>query len=152
MHPIGRRPRGDGGAAAVEFALVSVLLLMLVFGIIGFGIALYRQQAASHGAREGARLAAVGIGTGNPTMDSCTEFENEVKSRAEGATITDVTLEVTDPAGGSLGAGDLVTVEVTHTVDLSIVGALVPGIPSTLTLTQTGKARVEVVGSVTSCA
>ena len=146
-----RRASGDDGAAAVEFALVSVLLLLLLFGIIGFGLALYRQQAASHAAREGARLAAVGIGTGRP-LTTCTAFADEVESRGEGAVVTEVTLDVTEASGNaSLGIGDTVTVSVTHTVDLSIVGALLPGIPSTVTLTQTGKSRVEVLGSVTSC-
>jgi Flp pilus assembly protein TadG len=142
---------GDSGAAAVEFALVSVLLLLLLFGVISFGIALFRQQAASHAAREGARLASVGIGTGRP-ITTCAAFSNEVKSRGEGANITTVTLGVTEASGNAtLGVGDLVTVSVTHTMDMSLVGSLIPGIPQTITLTQSGKARVEVLGSVSTC-
>lgn len=150
--PAGRLgSRRDDGAAAVEFALVSVLLLLLLFGIIGFGFALFRQQAASHAAREGARLAAVGVGTGR-SVTTCAEFTDEVSDRAEGATVTSVTLAVSEASGNSaLGTGDVVTVSVTHTVDLSLLGALVPGIPASLELTQTGKARVEVLGSVTEC-
>lgn len=152
VRPTGRRLHGDRGAAAVEFALVSVLLLLLLFGIIGFGLALYRQQAASHAAREGARLAAVGVGAGRP-LATCAAFAGEVESRGEGAVVSGVSLEVTEASGNAtLGIGDVVTVSVTHTIDLSIVGALMPGIPSTITLTQTGKSRVEVLGSVTSCA
>ncbi len=146
-----RRPAGDAGAAAVEFALVSILLLLLLFGVISFGIALFRQQAASHAAREGARLASVGIGTGRP-ITTCTAFSDEVKSRGEGANIATVTLGVTEASGNAtLGVGDLVTVSVTHTIDMSLVGSLIPGIPQTITLTQSGKARVEVLGSVASC-
>ena len=54
-----RRERGERGAAAVEFALVVPLLLMLVFGIIQYGYILSFRQALSQGAAEGARAAAV---------------------------------------------------------------------------------------------
>src|SRR5215472_18044642 len=57
----GRRVRGgDRGAAAVEFALLLPLLLLLVFGIIDFGRAINAQITLTQAAREGARLAALG--------------------------------------------------------------------------------------------
>lgn len=60
---IGRRQRierrSDRGAAALEFALVSVPLLYLVFGIIIFGIMLGFRQNVSQSAAEGARAAAI---------------------------------------------------------------------------------------------
>jgi Flp pilus assembly protein TadG len=55
----GRRRRGEQGAAAVEFALVAPLLLLLVFGVISYGFMLSFRQALSQGAAEGARAAAV---------------------------------------------------------------------------------------------
>lgn len=58
-----RRPLGAGkrdrGAAAVEFALMLPLLLLLVFGIIDFGRALNAQVTLTQAAREGARLVAL---------------------------------------------------------------------------------------------
>ncbi len=54
-----RRSRGQEGAAAVEFALVAPLLLLLVFGVISYGYMLSFRQALSQGAAEGARAAAV---------------------------------------------------------------------------------------------
>jgi Flp pilus assembly protein TadG len=53
------RRRDERGAAAVEFALVAPLLIMLVMGIISFGYMLSFRQALSQGAAEGARAAAV---------------------------------------------------------------------------------------------
>jgi Flp pilus assembly protein TadG len=49
----------DRGAAAVEAALVLPLLLMLIFGIIEFGLLLTAQINVSQAAREAARAATV---------------------------------------------------------------------------------------------
>ncbi len=62
MLAVGRsafRPRSEQGAAAVEFALVAPLLLVLVFGVVSYGYMLSFRQALSQGAAEGARAAAV---------------------------------------------------------------------------------------------
>ena len=49
-----RRP-GERGAAAVEFALVVPLLLMLVFGIVDFGYMVNRVSLVNNAARDAAR-------------------------------------------------------------------------------------------------
>jgi len=54
------RAGADTGAAAVEFALVLPFLLLLIFGIIDFGRAWNMQLALTQGAREGARVVALG--------------------------------------------------------------------------------------------
>jgi len=51
--------QGDDGAAAVEFALVSLLFLMLVFGIVTFGLVFALNHTLTHAAAEGARSALV---------------------------------------------------------------------------------------------
>jgi Flp pilus assembly protein TadG len=55
----GRRFTGDRGAAAVEFALVVPVLLLLVFGVAEFGRAYNIQTTLSGAAREGARTMAL---------------------------------------------------------------------------------------------
>src|SRR4051812_42050175 len=50
----------DRGAAAVEFALVLPLLLVLVFAIVDFGRAFFIKETLNHAAREGARALALG--------------------------------------------------------------------------------------------
>ncbi|MCW2787440.1 MAG: pilus assembly protein [Marmoricola sp.] len=47
--------RDERGAAAVEFALIVPILVMLVFGIVDFGWAINRDTMVNNAAREGAR-------------------------------------------------------------------------------------------------
>lgn len=61
------QPRaGQRSQALIEFALVSPVLLLLVFGIIDIGRAVFYYDTLSHAAREGAR-AAVTAPTQLPT-------------------------------------------------------------------------------------
>ena len=78
----------DRGSAAVEFALILPVLLLLVFGIIDFGRLLNAKITLNQAAHEGARAAAVqgedaaratiakvlgGMagGAGDPTITAC---------------------------------------------------------------------------------
>lgn len=50
----------ESGQALVEFAFVLIPLLVIVFGIIQFGLIFNGQITVTSAAREGARLAVVG--------------------------------------------------------------------------------------------
>ena len=52
--------RGQRGASAVEFAIIAPVLFVIIFGIIGFGIAFMQLQTIRGAVREGARISAVG--------------------------------------------------------------------------------------------
>jgi Flp pilus assembly pilin Flp len=54
------RTRQDRGAAAVEFALVVPLLVVVAFGIIDFGLFFSNGLSARHGVREATRQGVVG--------------------------------------------------------------------------------------------
>ncbi|HEY0888936.1 MAG TPA: TadE family protein [Nocardioides sp.] len=56
----GTHPLRERGAAAVEFALVMPILLMLVFAILQYGLYFWAAQGGSDIARDAARRAAVG--------------------------------------------------------------------------------------------
>jgi hypothetical protein len=61
-HP-GQEPeprKGQRGQAALEFALVLPLLLIVLCLVVDFGVGLTRWIAITNAAREGARLGAVG--------------------------------------------------------------------------------------------
>jgi len=75
-----RGRRQDDGAAAVEFALVALILFALVFGIIAFGIALFNQQGAVQAAREAARKASVGIANATDCQAALTAGRDAVGS------------------------------------------------------------------------
>lgn len=53
------RRKGEKGASLVEFAFVLPLLLLLILGMIEFGFLFAQYNEIRHGAREGARYAAV---------------------------------------------------------------------------------------------
>ena len=55
-----RRRFDERGSQVVEFAIASVLLLVLLFGIIEFGYVLSFKQGLTQAAAEGARVGAVG--------------------------------------------------------------------------------------------
>jgi len=57
--PCLRHLRDERGAAAVEFALVLPLLLLLIFGLMEFGRLYNVQISLSNAAREGARTMAI---------------------------------------------------------------------------------------------
>lgn len=69
------RRRTDRGAAAVEFALVLVPLLVIVFGIIQYGFYFWAMQGGADIARDAARRAA----TGSPA--ACTAFKTAVQAK-----------------------------------------------------------------------
>ncbi|MDP9022338.1 MAG: pilus assembly protein [Actinomycetota bacterium] len=56
----------ERGAAAVEFALILPMLLLLIFGMIDFSRAYNAHISLSGAAREGARVLA--LGTGDPVQ------------------------------------------------------------------------------------
>ncbi|MHA7859778.1 TadE family protein [Tessaracoccus sp. Y36] len=55
-----KRASEESGAAAVEFALVSMLLVALLMGILEFGYAFFVRGTIAGAAREGARVYAIG--------------------------------------------------------------------------------------------
>jgi hypothetical protein len=66
MEGAGRNaPTREAGNALVELAIVAPLLLLLIFGIIEFGLTLNHDINLTNGVREGARQGVVANYTGN---------------------------------------------------------------------------------------
>lgn len=90
--------RDDEGAAAVEFALVLPLLVLLVFGIIDFGRLYYEQITLTDAAREGVRVLAL--------QGTVADATTAVQDAASDTGVTVQTSSSTVPCT----AGDTVTV------------------------------------------
>jgi TadE-like protein len=97
----------DSGAAAVEFAIVSLLFFYLVFGVLQYGFYFFQLQSGSAAARHGARLASVGI---DPDCDA---FLGQVKDQVGSVAAADVTVTVAFEEPADVNVGESVTVTVT---------------------------------------
>jgi Flp pilus assembly protein TadG len=112
--------RRDDGSAVVEFALVSPLVIMLVFGIIEFGIAYNQQIELRSAAREGGRLAAVDNGCGNAVScpNASTQRDNLIAAtRTKAAGLADSSsMKVSVSYTGTTVGTDTVTVCLNYTM------------------------------------
>lgn len=88
----GRRVADDSGASAVEFALVVPLLLLLVFGIINFGVQFSQQLTMNNAVREGARRAVVN--DSGSTARTCAGILNSVQNQLSALGINRSAVEV----------------------------------------------------------
>jgi len=57
-----KKINNQNGSALVEFAIVLPLLLILVFGVIEFGVMFYDKAVITNASREGARAGITGLG------------------------------------------------------------------------------------------
>jgi Flp pilus assembly protein TadG len=125
------------GAAAVEFALVAPVFVLLVFGMIEYGRMVMVQQVITNASREGARRAVLdGVTSADVTNTVTTYLTNGAVS---GATVT---LNPTNPASASSGSPVTVTVSVPYT---AVSWLPSPFFLGSATLTSTSTMRRETV-------
>lgn len=96
-HP-GRMPQ-QSGAAVVEMALILSLLLILLFGIIEASWGFAQQNDVRHGAREGARAAAVDTGDA-ATIGQLVCDRMDIVNPASGVTVQLTPLSASGSTGG----------------------------------------------------
>lgn len=121
------RQTNDRGAAAVEFALVLPILLLLVFGIVEFGRIYSIQTSITAAARQGARVMALQNDSGAATTAAETSAQPYAVSSGQIAVGT-------CPDPNTTNA--IVKVTVTYPVTL-----LTGWFGSSITLTGTGAMR-----------
>jgi Flp pilus assembly protein TadG len=117
----------------VELALVLPLLLLVLFGIMRFGLLFAQQIEVTNAARDVARKASVSRST------TYTNANALATARASTTLVSDTSLSVTMTPGQPWSAGSDVTVTVTHPYSVSVLGVVV----MSGTLQATKVARVE---------
>lgn len=131
-----RRRGGDRGAVLVEFAIVVPIFFLLVFAVIEFGWAFFQQLDVRHGAREGARLAAVDFQSTAVPTDQVAEIVAETCSRMDSGDNVSVRITRTGSA-----VGQEFEVQVSKPLD-QLTGFLGPFLNG-ITLTSTVDSRIE---------
>jgi Flp pilus assembly protein TadG len=116
---IGRRPKfatARTGTAAVEFALVAPVLLMLVLGMCQFGITLNQYLTLTNAVRSGARQLSMSRGDTTPHTDTLNQIYGSAPNLTQGS------LTITMAVNGTA-----------CTTDAGCKAALAAGLPTTVT-------------------
>jgi Flp pilus assembly protein TadG len=125
--------QSERGQTMTEFALILPLLVVLLFGIIQFGIIFNNYVTLTDAVRAGAREAAVSRGSGNPS-GACV---NRVLGAA--GNLDQTQLQPTISCVSTWAPGADVTVSASYPYDVSLLGWVV----ASGQLNTTMKERVE---------
>ncbi len=135
--------RGEAGAAAVEFALILPILVLLLFGTMQYGFYFWARSSAAAAVREGARRVSVG------DYADCTAMRSFVQNEVGGAragnavTTTRSIAKGSGNTGGATQAGDTMTVTVSfNSLDIGLIPLPLGGL-----VTATAVSRIESVKS-----
>lgn len=138
-----RLPRSstrESGASLVEFALILPLLLSLLFGVIEMAWAFSQMSDVRHGAREGARAAAVDVGTVAAIgQTTCDRMDVISPSQNVDVVLTPVASSPSNPGEGSLGA----LAQISVSADLKTLTGFFDFMLAGKTLTSTVEFRLE---------
>jgi len=114
------KAKGEKGSQLVEFALILPLLLLVVFGIIDFGLAIFDKAVITNAAREAARAGIVFA----PNRLNQADVENVAVNYCNQNLITfgavDFDVVADDPT--TLSPGDPLQVTVTYRYTLAVSG------------------------------
>ena len=122
------RRKKQEGASLVEFSVIAPLFVVLLFGLVEFGMAIYDKGVLTNASREGARF---GVVYSNPRKTE-TEIRDRVQTYLTNAGFTDTaTINVTG-AGGNSGASLQVTM--TYPYQFQVLPNFVTGLTGTMNL------------------
>lgn len=142
-----KRVFSQRGGSMVEFALILPILIILLFGIIEFGILIYNQQVLTNAAREGARRGIVQ----DTTRIQTSEINQTVQSYAANHLITlsatkptpAVTVTVNGSAGVCGAFADNLSVSVTYPYSFMVMPNFITGLGNPYTLTSVSVMKCE---------
>jgi Flp pilus assembly protein TadG len=132
----------ERGAAAVEFALVVPILIVMIFGMVDMGMAINAQAIVGNAAREGARAASFNGADTTATTNVVTSATKSLIGTAPSTTITCQAVgTATTIACSSASPGDSVVVKVAYTYKWLSPGVL--GLPGQTAIVATSQMRIE---------
>ena len=138
--------RGELGQALVEFSFVVILLFILVFGIVDFGMGLHSWMTVTNATREGARVAAVHAASSGSLdcspLPTAGTIERQICNTGSNLNPNNMTITVTNADPSGVNSGQPVTVQVSYQYDLVTPFAALVQIPS-LTMSSTVQMRLE---------
>lgn len=102
----------ERGAAAVEFAIVVPVLVMLLLGIVEFSRAYNAQASLSAAAREGVRVMALS----NDPVASRTAAKNTAVSLNPALTDSNITFKNLDTGTTTCASGNRMTVTISYSL------------------------------------
>jgi Flp pilus assembly protein TadG len=113
--------KNQKGASAVEFALILPLLILVIFGIIEFGLLLYNQQVITNASREAARAGIV-VGLDRSGNEHETVSQNTATNYCSNhlVTFSNNPSPLSISTSGGAVSGDDLTVMVTYIYDFFI--------------------------------
>lgn len=125
----------DRGAAAVEFALVMPLLVLMTVGIIAFGYMFHIQSVLDNAARDGVRVATLTSGT--PAQAQAVARSTAQASASPSIVIaaSDISVDLSACATPASSTNDRLAHVTIELEDFSLLGL------QTITLTGTGSMR-----------
>ena len=139
----GRRPawRREDGQSLVEFALMLPVLLLILTGILKFGLMFNNYITLTDSVRNGARTLALGRGMqGNPCAPAILQAEGSASptiNLPDGAFTTQFSGAETCMTGIGWFQGDQATLTGTYGCDLTILGIdFYPGCHLTVSATE----------------
>lgn len=130
--------KSEKGQAAVEFALVLPILLMLIFGIVDFGRILYTKNAVTSLSQDAARYMSIKYVSGN-TNDAV--LSSYVTSHPGTLTLGDFTVINTSD---TITAGSEVDVTLTYKISfITPLVKMIPGVTDPFYITSSSVFRAE---------
>jgi Flp pilus assembly protein TadG len=135
--------KNQKGAAAVEFAIVFPILLVLIFGIIEFSIMLYNKAMITNASREGARSGIVFASPRVPNTDITSVIDTYCSNSLITFGTQNIPVVTISRSGTGAEAGDILTVDVSYHYDFLVLPNLIENLISGMDLTATTVMRME---------
>ena len=122
-----RLPKDSNGVSAIEFAIISPILMTILLGIFQFGIAMNDYLVLTNAAAKGALTIALGRGTATPYTTTISAINAAAPNLTTANITTTVTINGTACSTDatcttSLVAGVSAVVRTTYPCNLTVMG------------------------------